>query len=119
MPTASGSGNAPVDPGAFAPPNFGQAMEALLNHEQQKQQFEAQGSIMKGDGDDDDQVIYENVEISLSPFALVNLWAMAILALCVNAVLVVRCMMKRKQYEVERDYAASDQEEMVETEVDF
>ncbi len=111
VPTASGDGNAPQDPNAF---NFGTAMQALLNNEHEKEAFGVDGE------DDVSEVRFENVEISLSPFALMNLWAMALLALCVNAVLIVRCMMKRKQYEVdvaEHDYAASDR--MVETDVDF
>ena len=110
MPTASGDGTAPVDPNAFG--NFGAAMQALLNNEHEKEEFGVEDQ-------DETAVRFENVEISLSPFALMNLWAMALLALCVNGVLIVRCMMQRKRYEIDvadRDFAASD---MVETDVDF
>merc|ERR1711997_646369 len=67
VPTASGDGNAPSDPNAF---NFGQAMQALLNNEHEKEAFGVDGE------DDVSEVRFENVEISLSPFALMNLWAM-------------------------------------------
>ena len=85
VPTASGDGTAPVDPDGF---NFGAAMNALLNNEHEKEEFGVED-------EDETAVRFENVEISLSPFALMNLWAMALLALCVNGVLIVRCMMKR------------------------
>jgi len=106
-----------VDPGAFAPPSpitFGAAMEALLNNEQQKEDITEKGGAAAS-------VVFEDVEISLSPFALLNLWAMALLVLCVNAVLIIRCIAKRREHEVdalERDYAASDHN-MVDTDVDF
>lgn len=117
VPTGSGSGNAPSDPNAFGPANFGEAMQALLNHEKEREHFKS-----KAEGDGHEVVEYENVEITLSPWAMLNLWAMALLVLCFNAILVVRCMMRRKEYEVdvaERDYADSDRDHVIETDVDF
>lgn len=123
VPTASGDGNAPVDPNAFGNVNFGQAMQALLNHEEERD----------GYGTEENQVEYEDVEISLSPSATMNLWAMAILAVFVNGLLIVWCTMRRKRYAVEtmeKDYVdnvmsdqfvggRADRDHLVETEVDF
>lgn len=52
-------------------------MQALLNHEQEKEEY----------GKQEGQVEFEDVEISLSPSATMNLWAMAILAVLVNGLL--------------------------------
>ncbi len=69
------------------------------------------------DGEDDVSAVrFENVEISLSPAALMNLWAIVLMALCVNAALIVWCTMKPKHLKAGGDYAVSD---MVETDVDF
>ena len=105
VPTASGDNDAPTDPDAQS---FGVAMQALLNNNEQYQAFEAQQAE-----EAEEAVRFEDVEISLSPFALLNLWAMALLALCVNVVLIVRCMMKREKYPVQHDFASSNEAEDV------
>jgi len=113
VPTASGDGTAPVDPNAFQ--GFAEAMEALVQNEFQKEAFEIQEEFHN----EDDMNHYNNDEVSLSPFTLVNLWAMIVLALCVNGALILYCLLKRKRNmrSMERDWAESDV--MVETEVDF
>jgi len=107
VPTASGDGSAPVDPDAFS---FGTAMESLLSNQQQQAMEQDEASVAGVSQ-------FQDVEITLSPFALINLWAMAILALCVNAVLIIRCMMQRKRYVAEHDMMQSD--DMGQDEVDF
>merc|ERR1712173_252105 len=66
--------------------NFGAAMAARLNEEH----HDIFG--MKEDVTKDNTAGYQNVEISLSPFAIYNLWAMAVFVSCVIMVLVVCCI---------------------------
>ena len=87
--------------------SFIAAMALLLNEEPQNHALEME------------KVQFEDIEISLSPFALVNLWAMALLALCVNTLLMVRCILKLNKYPEEHDFASSNEEEEEEEDVDF
>lgn len=64
----------------------------------------------------------EKLEISLSQWALLNMWAMVIFVLFFNALLMVWCMRKREESEMgidERKYGASDDDHDIETDVDF
>jgi len=119
VPTSGGGGTAPVDPDAV---DFTKAMNALIRNQHEKEQF----GVVQQEGAEDPLSAprIENVEVSLSTFSLLNLWAMAILALCVNAVLIVWCMKKRSEFRVgpglaDRDFMVSDNAHMVETDVDF
>merc|ERR1719361_2391413 len=115
VPTASGDGNAPVDPDGVSYQGFAEAMQALVQNEFQKEAFEIEEEF----ANKEDESHFNNDEVSLSPFTLVNLWAMIVLALCVNGALILYCLLKRKRNinTMERDWAESDV--MVETEVDF
>ena len=72
--------------------------------------------------DEDTKVPLRHVVISLSPLAIVNLWAMALLALSVSVGFIVWCILRRREREEncdERAFAVSDSGCMVETDVYF
>lgn len=95
VPTGDGGHTVPTDPDVND--FFGKAMESLTNNQQQNNVLDSEKEFVDSAGTSVRVDSFGDLVISLSPFVVVLLWAFALLALCINAALVVRCVMKRKK----------------------